>query len=257
MKAKKIVTRARILSGITLLLLIPAGASAQTLIEGWYKVKADELSVRDNRTGLVMGTLTIALNDRFYIRYVDPKTRNAWGVADGGGFKGCGWIVTRYRPAGKNKAIRRSVERDINQTGRLPSCRTNENSNRKVDRKHFAARFSTGKDYTNDFPTGDGSKAFLKVGDFVYGNYDNGSGRYDLELNDGRQLATKTPDNKPRPVYWRYFTRDQEFVMVRYGGTGKRGSGLWGFIRCTILRPAGRRVDIDKFTNTCDKRPRP
>lgn len=262
MKAKKPVTRARILSGIALLFLIPAYASAQTVRNGWHKVTAEELSVRDYRKGLVMGTLTITRNDRFYVRYVDSKNRNAWGVAVGGGFKGCGWVVTRYRPAGKNKQIRPSLERDTNQKGMLPSCRPNENSDRRVARKHFAVPFSTGREkYTNDFIAGDGSGAILLVRDYVYGNYRYLKGSWvpddGLKLNEGRKLATVTRKGKPRRVHWRYFTRDRKFVMVRYGGTGKFGSGRWGFIRCNILRPAGRKVDRDKFKNTCDKPPPP
>jgi hypothetical protein len=247
MKETKLFFPARVLLITALLLLVPIYASSQDLRNGWYKIKAEEMSVRDNKNGLVMGTLLSGSSNRFYIRYVDPKTRNAWGVAVGPSLTGCGWIVTRYRtPKGKKGT---TLERDGNQTGSVPSCRADENTNRKVKREHFAFRFATGAPYTNNTPTGDGEKASIRDSDFVFGNYTrNANGSYSArdKLNNGQKLKLNST------VYWRFFTLDQKFVMIRYGGSGLRGSGLWGFVRCSAIAPRRTdRADKAKFDRVC------
>jgi hypothetical protein len=251
MKETKLIFPARVSLVAALLLLVPLYASAQDLRNGWYKIKAEEMSVRDSKNGLVMGTLLRDPSNRFYIRYVDPKTRNAWGVAVGAAFKGCGWVVTRYRAPNGKKGT--TLERDATQTGSVPSCRANENNYRRVDRRYFAARFSRGAAYTNDTPTsGDGSGAKIMPGsDFVYGNYIVG------DANPARDKLNNTQKLKLKPtIYWRYFTLDRKFVMVRYGGSGLRGSGLWGFVRCSMVKPnPSDKKDKAKFDSLCVRTP--
>jgi hypothetical protein len=248
MKATEFVTAPRVLLVTVLLLLVPVYASSQVLGSGWYKIKADEMSVRDNKNGLVMGTLLKGRTDRFYIRYVDPKTKNAWGVAVGEAFKGCGWVVTRYKTPEGIKGT--SLERDANQRGSLPSCRANEDSKRRVEPRYFAKPFRTGAPYTNNTPrSGDGSKANMTPeSDFVYGNYILGerSNPARDKLNNNQKLRSNAT------IYWRYFTLDRKFVMVRYGGTGLRGSGLWGFVRCSMVKPKpSDKKDKAKFDQLC------
>lgn len=251
----------RVVLVFALLLLAPASAFAQKLANGWYEVRSNNLSVRDYHNRLVMGTLFNNGRDKFYIRHMNPTNGWAWGYAKGVGFEGCGWVITRFRLKG-DKTSTRTLHRG-SQPAAPPAC---AETNRRVAESKFAWPFKgvTGRaKYINKTPRDDGASSSIQSAPVnVYGNYRKVAGKdyYEPlnELLDGsgkRAKVLNVGDN----VYWRYFTRDEKYVMVRYGGTGKRGSGLWGFIKCENIRPRQDKARDDlKFYCACPaaKRPR-